>query len=127
MNLVAFKNINQRCTNPKNPMFKAYGAKGVKVLLDYEDFKAIYDRTDRCESCGTKFGDNNRKRDGKTVARIDRRGNYEDGNVKIVCRGCSNGKPAKTSKTRGKKTPKKDAEVPSVSKCLRHPVARKLL
>ena len=102
MNTVAYKNLNQRCTNPNNPMYKRYGAKGVKLLLTYEQFAEIYDQTDHCESCGVKFGDNNRKKDGKTVARIDRGGHYEDGNVKIVCRVCSNGKPSKRSKTNAK-------------------------
>lgn len=33
-----WKNMRQRCTNPKNPDFKWYGARGIKVCEEWNDF-----------------------------------------------------------------------------------------
>ena len=98
---------------------REYGEKGVQLLLTYEEFKEIYDRTDRCESCGTKFGSNNRKSDGKTIARIHPRGNYEADNIQVVCRAYSKGKPRKTTS----KSSKKKAEVVNLPKLYQKPGA----
>lgn len=37
-----YTNAKQRCTNPKNPSYKYYGAKGAKFELTLEQVKELY-------------------------------------------------------------------------------------
>jgi hypothetical protein len=37
-------NIKQRCTNPNNPKFKNYGARGIKVLITENELKELWFR-----------------------------------------------------------------------------------
>ena len=64
-----WKNMKQRCSNPKNDHFNTYGARGIKVcprwLDSFENFKA----------------DVGEPPVGFTLGRVDNDGNYEPGNV----------------------------------------------
>jgi len=62
----------QRCTNPKDPEFKNYGARGVKVCDSWrEDFNAFY-------------SDMGPKPEGTSLDRADNDGNYEPENCHWV-------------------------------------------
>lgn len=86
----AWRSLKDRCRNPKNPQYDNYGARGIKLMLTKEQFMQIYFRTERCEKCGIKLNDENRKKgNGRTLDRIDPAGNYEERNLRVVCRSCN--------------------------------------
>lgn len=59
----------QRCTNPKNRFFHAYGARGITICNEWLDFKNFY----------ADMGD---KPEGMSLDRINNDGNYEPSNCK---------------------------------------------
>lgn len=65
-----WRGIIARCTNPKNPAFKYYGARGISVcpawLEAFENF----------------FADMGRRPTGRSIDRIDNDGNYEPNNCR---------------------------------------------
>lgn len=69
----------QRCTNPSNNRWEAYGARGIKVLLSFEEFFAEIGL--RPEGVDYK---------GKALYSLDRwpdpDGNYESGNIRWATR-----------------------------------------
>ena len=63
-------NMKQRCLNPNNDRWAAYGGRGISVCDEWRgDFAAFY----------AHVGD---RPDGTTLDRIDNDGNYEPGNVR---------------------------------------------
>lgn len=68
--------MKSRCENPKQPMYKYYGYRGIKILWDkysdfYTDMKESYDKH------VSEFGENN-----TTIDRIDNSKNYSKDNCK---------------------------------------------
>lgn len=64
----AWRNMKQRCNNPKNPMFKHYGARGIKVCERWELFDNFL------EDMGRRLSDKH------SIERRDVNGDYEPGN-----------------------------------------------
>lgn len=65
----SWANMMQRCTNPLNPKWPIYGARGIRVCDAWHDFEAFYrDMGDRPERT--------------SIDRIDVDGNYEPGNCR---------------------------------------------
>ncbi len=87
----AFRDILQRCNNPKDRSFPAYGGRGIKVEITKEDFIAFYFSVNICSICGKKLSDENRRTDAnaRTTDRIDGSQNYKRNNLRIVCRSCN--------------------------------------
>jgi len=61
--------MRNRCHNPKNPQYKHYGAKGIKVCDKWQKFTGFFD-------------DMGERPKGLTIERIDSSGNYEKSNCK---------------------------------------------
>jgi len=67
----AWKNMVQRCTNPRNPSYHRYGAKGVRICEEWRIFEKFL----------ADVG--NRPGPGYSIDRHpDKNGNYEPGNVR---------------------------------------------
>lgn len=80
--------IWQRTGNPKNPFFKRYGGRGIKVCDRWKDYVVF--KADAIES-GWK--------PGLTIDRIDSSGNYEPENCQWITRS-ENSKKARAENTR---------------------------
>lgn len=65
----AWINMRQRCTNPKRPEFRNYGARGISVCERWESFENFLD------DMGTRPM-------GLSIERINNDGNYEPSNCK---------------------------------------------
>lgn len=64
----------QRCTNPNDPMYKHYGARGIKCRITYKELLAdIGSRPDSPSAC---------RRSIYSLDRIDNNGHYEAGNLR---------------------------------------------
>lgn len=66
-----WKNMRQRCNNPKNPDFTLYGARGVTVCEEWDDFAVFRD-----------WAESHGYRDELTLDRIEPDGNYEPSNCR---------------------------------------------
>ncbi len=65
-----WRGMNQRCSNPKNPSFGHYGARGIRVCERWRDFVNFL--SDMGERPGS----------GYSIDRIDPNGHYEPGNCR---------------------------------------------
>lgn len=70
-----WRTVVYRCTDPKHPMYKDHGARGVKICDRWRTFSNFYD------DMGTP-------RPFEVLARIDSRKGYEPSNCVWVERGC---------------------------------------
>ena len=70
---VMWKNIRQRCYNPKNNSFKYYGAKGIKMCEDWNIFNNFQ-----------LWAKSNGYKEGLSIERIDVSKNYEPQNCKFI-------------------------------------------
>lgn len=67
-------NMRNRCTNPKNPSYKNYGARGIRVCPQWDDFRVFL------KDVGL------RPSPDLTIERIETDGNYEPGNIRWASR-----------------------------------------
>ena len=66
-------NMRSRCNNPKEHHFKYYGAKGIKICPEWNDFEVF-----------KQFALEKGYTDNLTIDRIDPTGNYEPNNVQFI-------------------------------------------
>jgi len=65
--------MRQRCSNPNHHKWPDYGARGIAVHPDWDDFPAFLAHVSSLENYGAE---------GYSLDRIDNDGNYEPGNVR---------------------------------------------
>ncbi len=99
----AYNAIKQRCGNPGHIAFQNYGGKGVKCLINKDEFLKLYNTPTVCKICKWELNEDGSAPDGRTIDRINSDGNYEVDNVRIVCRSC-NSRLTKSRKTIGLKS-----------------------
>lgn len=68
-----WNNMRRRCYDEMNAKYYIYGARGITVCDEWEDFETFYDDVSILPNFGKK---------GFTLHRIDNDGNYEPSNVK---------------------------------------------
>ena len=80
----AYGTARARCGNPSN---KTYA--NIELRMSKEEWDGLVEGTEVCVLCNGKMTSNGRERTGKTMDRIDPKGHYEVGNVRVVCRSCN--------------------------------------
>lgn len=85
--------MRQRCSNENSNRFKLYGARGISVCEEWEDFEKFY-----------KWSHNNGYEEGLSIDRIDNDGNYDPSNCRWVNQKeqCNNKRTNKYITYRGK-------------------------
>lgn len=71
-------NMRRRCLNPKHKAYKSYGAKGVTICPEWDDFESFLSDVGRAPT------------DKPCIDRIDPYGNYEPSNVRWTDQETSN-------------------------------------
>lgn len=66
----AWANMKQRCNNPKNPRYRCYGGRGIKVCREWLDYSTFLQDVGRKPSPEL------------SIDRINNDGDYEPGNVR---------------------------------------------
>lgn len=67
-----WKNMKQRCYNPKKPKYASYGGRGITICVEWRnDYKAFHD-----------WAIKNGYSDKLSIDRIENDGNYEPGNCR---------------------------------------------
>lgn len=74
----SWKNIRQRCYNPRNPEYKWYGGRGIKMCEEWNDSREFLKW---CKANGWKKG--------LDVDRIDNNGDYEPSNCQFLTRSAN--------------------------------------
>lgn len=67
-----FRSCKDRCENPKTKAFKYYGGKGIKLLMDKNDFKYLW------------FRDKAHEMQKPSIDRINSNGHYELNNCRFI-------------------------------------------
>ena len=80
-------NMKQRCANPKSKDFKYYGAKGVCVCAEWEDFETFF-----------YWAMSHGYKDGLTIERIDNGGDYCPNNCKWIPKHRQNSNTSRTKR-----------------------------
>lgn len=80
-------NMKQRCANPKSKDFKYYGAKGVCVCAEWEDFETFF-----------YWAISHGYKDGLTIERIDNDGDYCPNNCKWIPKHRQNSNTSRTKR-----------------------------
>jgi len=86
-----YRGIKGRCNCKSNIGYCRYGARGIKCLISWEEFQTIFFHVDKCEICDRKLSDAHRRKgkDARTIDRINPKGHYKIGNLRVVCRSCN--------------------------------------
>lgn len=80
-----WENIRQRCLNPNAPAYKHYGARGVTICNEWENYLAF-----------KKWALSNGYEDNLTIDRINNNGNYEPDNCRWITQSENSKRPKTT-------------------------------
>ena len=86
-------NMLQRCNNPKNPGYKYWGGRGIKVCKRWHSFEQFLSDEYEPYDAHRQLVGSNRK--NLTIDRINNDGNYELGNIRYISMKiqCKNRRP----------------------------------
>ena len=70
-----WRNMKYRCDNIKNPSYKSYGGRGIRVCDEWREYKVF-----------KTWAINHGWKKGLTIDRINNNGDYEPGNCRFITR-----------------------------------------